>query len=117
MVFASAPVEETILPSFTSTFIAPQRPAVRILPPFSSAHAGSGAADVTTSAPAAIPLCLINSRLVNVITSSLINEDHCFSVISLALYWKYRVKMSSSFSLMLVRAPIPLAMDGQALTV
>ena len=117
MVFASAPVEETILPSFTSTFIAPQRPAERILPPFSSAHAGSGAADVTTSAPAAIPLCLINSRLVNVITSSLINEDHCFSVISLALYWKYRVKMSSSFSLMLVRAPIPLAMDGHALTV
>ena len=84
---------------------------------FDTCFAGSGAADVTTSAPAAIPLCLINSRLVNVITSSLINEDHCFSVISLALYWKYRVKMSSSFSLMLVRAPIPLAMDGHALTV
>ncbi len=42
---------------------------------------------------------------------------HFFSVISLALYWKYRVKMSSSLSLMLVRAPIPLAMEGQALTV
>ncbi len=73
MVFASAPREETILPSLTSMYIAPQRPAVKIaLPGACAAQDCIGIAEVIIMAPAEPPAYLIKLRRVRFIGSPLL---------------------------------------------